>query len=83
VNILSFNILVRFQVLTAESMKIAFWNSVQASVVEVDQSFGVSYYFQRPVNGAISISKTSVNFCKTTRSSVPEICNLCSVLAQY
>jgi hypothetical protein len=74
VNILSFNMLVRFQVLTAESMKIAFCNSVQASVVEVDQ---------RPVNEAISISKTSVNFCKTTGSSVPKICNLCSVLAQY
>jgi hypothetical protein len=61
---------VRFQVLTAASMKIAvFWIVAPCSLVEVYQRFRGAIAMMME---AASISKTSVNFYQTTRRSNPE-----------
>jgi hypothetical protein len=42
------NIFVRFQVLTAASMKIAFWDIASCSLVEVDRRFRDAYCLHHP-----------------------------------
>jgi hypothetical protein len=68
--------LVRFQVLTAASMKMtAFWNTAPCSLVEVDRRFRGAYCLHQ------GTSETFVYFNETTRSCIPESCpfNLASV----
>jgi hypothetical protein len=57
------NELLRFQVLTAASMKMTvFWDVAPCSLVEISG----------PDDGAASTSKTSVNFYQTTQRNNPE-----------
>jgi hypothetical protein len=76
---------VRFQVLTAVSMKMtAFWNIVQCSLIEVNGRFRRSHCLHPLSNEwyivlimeAVCSSETSVYFKETTRRYIPEGCHL-------
>jgi hypothetical protein len=58
----------RFQVLTAASMKMTvFWDFAPCSLVEIDRRFRGALMME-----AASTSETSVNFYETTRRNIPE-----------
>jgi hypothetical protein len=67
---------VRFQVLTAASMKFrVFWDVAPCSHVEVVRRFCGAYYLHHQsalMMEAVSTSETSVNFNVTTRHYIPE-----------
>jgi hypothetical protein len=75
---------VRFQVLTAASMKVrVLWDVAPCSRVEVDRCFIGAYCFHHqgylfiaPMMEAVHTSETSVNFNVTPRRYIPEDSNL-------
>jgi hypothetical protein len=74
---------VRFQVLTAESMKItAFWDIASCSLVHVDRRFRGAYFlhyqgvFIAQMMEAVSTYETSINFYETTRHIFRECCHI-------
>jgi hypothetical protein len=63
----------RFQVLTAASMKIvAFWDVAPSSVVKIG-----------PDDGAVPSSETSVYFNETTLRYIPEDSNIQSAFCRF
>jgi hypothetical protein len=69
---IQFNI-VRFQVLTAASMKMAvFWVVVPCNLVEVYRRFGNAYCLIALMMEAASNCEKSVNFYQTTRRKISE-----------
>jgi hypothetical protein len=66
------SVLVRFQVSTAVSMKMAvFWDIASPNLVEVDQSFMGAFCLDL-IMEAVCASEISVDWYKSTWRSIPE-----------
>jgi hypothetical protein len=65
---------VRFQVLTAASMKMTvFWNVAPCSLAEIERRSTFQWCLLPPLIPFITLTmEASVNFCETTRHKVPE-----------
>jgi hypothetical protein len=77
--------LVRFQAVTAASMKTVLWDMAPCSPIEVDRRFRGAYCLHNQgdelialIIKAVLISETSIYFYETARHHIPERCHLFS-----